>query len=442
MGAVSTFVRQTAKELVWTATRLLGLGHLHEEKHREALRRRLVAHHGLARLASAIWSPSCYLRYARIEERGEKVLRISFPGRIGHLSREVDVALKDAILAGDDSAKFILEDLGAGFANPALVDYFRGKVAISDDHRLFRFIDFFGDYRNRVVDTGVYEVAMYDTALGYDVYARWNDRPPLFALSPEDKAAADEYLRRAGVPADAWFVCLHAREGGYVTSDERLHSFRSIDIRSFDLAVEEIARRGGWCIRMGDASMRPHRGHPRVIDYALSEDKSPRLDIALCALCRFFLGSASGLMNVAEIFGRPCIMTNTAPLGGCYSMAPADLALPQKLRTRDGRALTFREIMADPCADFRLAEEFEARGLVNIPNSAEEIRDVVIEMFGRLDGTLIYSDEDMARQKAFRALFRKGHYAYGAASMIGREYLKANFPLDDAPSPRSGAQTT
>jgi putative glycosyltransferase (TIGR04372 family) len=80
--------------------------------------------------------------------------------------------------------------------------------------------------------------------------------------------------------------------------------------------------------------------------------------------------------------------------------------------------------MANEVADLRLDEEFTSRGLTNVPNSADEIREAVIEMLDRLDGRIVYCDEDDCRQAAFRALFREGHYAWRAASSISRDFLR------------------
>src|SRR5256885_8476241 len=59
-------------------------------------------------------------------------------------------------------------------------------------------------------------------------------------------------------------------------------------------AVQEITRRGGWVVRLGDPTMEPFPPTPAVIDYAHSRLKSPATDVFLCGACRFFIGVASG----------------------------------------------------------------------------------------------------------------------------------------------------
>jgi hypothetical protein len=59
-----------------------------------------------------------------------------------------------------------------------------------------------------------------------------------------------------------------------------------------------------------------------------------------------------------------------------------------------------------------------------VDNSPEDIRDIAIEMLDRLEGKARYTDEDDLRQSQFRALFRLGHYTYGASSLVGRDFLR------------------
>jgi putative glycosyltransferase (TIGR04372 family) len=371
--------------------------------------------------------PSGKASYERFVASGLRAVKISFPERIGHLCLETDCLIKETIMRGEDPKRLVLLDLGAGFANRHIVDYYRSLLTVVDRSPAIRFMQDFGDPECASIATHAFAVAMYDTARAYDVYTRWGDRPALFELTTEDRAALQTYLQSAGMPEGSWYVCLHARGGGYSPHDESIHKFRTVDIRQFNLAVDEITGRGGWVVRMGDPTMPPFKPRDRVIDYALDVRKTPQLDIALAAGCRFFLGTASGLFNVAEMFGRPCVVVNMAPLGGAYAVAPSGLSIPQRLQDQRGRLLGLREIMADECRNFRLNEEFAARGLTNVPNSPEEIVEVTSEMLDRMENRAEYTDDDVHRQAEFRALFRPGDYAYGAGSDIGRDYLRRYF---------------
>jgi putative glycosyltransferase (TIGR04372 family) len=361
-----------------------------------------------------------------------RLLEISHPDRVGHLCMEPDCYLKEVILDGGKPKRIFLLKTAVGFSNEAIVAHLSRYINVIQDPRLTRILSYSFKVAGAVVQTQSYASAMYQTARCFDVYRRWGGRAPLFQLSAEDKEFGEATLRRMGIPAGAWFVCVHAREGGYSPGDEALHSFRSVNIEDYTLAIEEITARGGWCIRMGDATMRSIEPRDRVVDYARSTFKSDRMDVFLAASCRFFLGSSSGVHYIATIFGRPGAIANTAPLACAYVPGIDDLATPQRLRLADGRMPTFEEIMASDIANCRLTSEFDSRGAALIKVSPQEIRSLAFELMDRLDGKAIYSQEDEVRQVRFRALFREGHYAYKAGSRIGRDYLSKHFTRSDS----------
>lgn len=367
-----------------------------------------------------------------LKRQGWRLYVNYMPHRIGHLCLETDALLKECILDGHPYSRLVLRDIGASFANPHVVRYFRDYITITERHPVIEFVDRYGPHPNLIVETSPYAAAMYSTARAFAVYSRWGRRPPLFRLTAEDEAALQDYRRCHSLrPAD-WFVALHGRGPGYNLADDHHHSYRNVDVGTFGQAIAEIVARGGWVIRMGDATMDPIASQPRVIDYARSAEKSAQLDLALAAGCRFFLGSASGLVNLAQMFGRPAVTVNMAPLAGAYTLGLDDLAIPQRLQDASGRFLPLAEIMTSPVANYRRTGEFTERGLTHVPNTAEEIRAVVLEMLERLEGTFIETEEDVRRQDGFRALFRPGHYAYGAAGRIGRDFLQKHFPLQPA----------
>ena len=56
-----------------------------------------------------------------------------------------------------------------------------------------------------------------------------------------------------GLPPDAWYVCFHVREGGYSGDFDNI---RNCDIDNYVEAMQYITSKGGWVVRMGDASMK------------------------------------------------------------------------------------------------------------------------------------------------------------------------------------------
>ena len=263
----------------------------------------------------------------------------------------------------------------------------------------------------------------------HDVQSRWADRAPLFHLSEAEIARGEAELRVLGIPEGAWFVCVHSREGGYSPGDEWQHSFRNANISDYTDAMRAIVARGGWCVRVGDPTMRPLDPMPGVVDYARSSSKSDWMDLFLCARCRFFLGNTSGLFGLAGIFGKPSALANMTPLSVVYAQFPGDISIPKLLMDAQGRMLPFPEAFAGEASELFLAPEFAERGLKTVDNTPQEIAELAIEMLDRLDGKLKDEPDDADLQARFRALIQPHHYCWHASARIGRAFLRRHRAL-------------
>lgn len=251
--------------------------------------------------------------------------------------------------------------------------------------------------------------------------------PPLLHLKKDDLDWGKSYLRKIGMRENSWFVALHCRENGYIPkglTHPTIQDYRNSDISDYNLAIEEILRRGGWVIRMGDSSMKPMPKMDRVIDYAYSPEKSDRLDVFLCASCKFFLGSDSGLNCISYIFNIPVALANNSiPMVTALPYGQNSIGIPKLFFSKQkNRLLTFKEIFESPVKYYYLDQEFDDAQLKLIDNSPEEIRDLVLEMFDRIEKINIYTDEDEVIQDRFKQLMG---IPYAPKSRIGCSFLRA-----------------
>jgi putative glycosyltransferase (TIGR04372 family) len=255
------------------------------------------------------------------------------------------------------------------------------------------------------------------------IQAAYAGRPPLLQLTDEHRTRGIACLRQLGVPDGAWFVCVHCREPGYAPGEKQ--EYRDGDVDNYRLAMATIVERGGWCVRMGDPTMTHLPKMDCVVDYAHSDLRSDWMDVFLAASCRFFLGSASGLTNVASVFGVPSAIANQAPLSVVFPGGGFDIGIPKLFWSREkGRPLTFAEVLSCSLGDARFQPCYDDAGITIIDNSPEDIRDVTFEMLEFVDGTLLYSPEDEHRQAQLKSLFKPGHYSFGARSRAGRAFLR------------------
>lgn len=360
---------------------------------------------------------------------GVRFALVSNPGRIGHMAAEIDCFLKERELGLIPHEKpiLLLDRKRAG--NKALLDVYKAYFTVFDKswqrHLLAELtkIDALRYSLGRPI-LGFGECARYAQVL-----ALWGDRPPAVRLPNDIEALGRNRLAAMGVPDGAWFACVHVREGGYSPKDEADHAHRNADIGAFGSAIQAITERGGWVIRVGDATMAPLEDMPQVVDYARSPLKADWMDLWLCAHNRFFVGTTSGLTMVANMFGRPCALVNMIPHGASLGQGPNDISIPKLLLDRDGATLNLPEIFHRNLSRQRYAHVFEDAGVTILDNSPQEIRELVVEMMDRLDDSFERSAEDEILQQRYRAHLRPEDYCFGSSASIGRDWLRQNQSL-------------
>lgn len=350
-------------------------------------------------------------------------------GRVGHLAGEPDSFLKAHALGMVRPGRYFMLAPPRDVANAALLGYWRPYIPMIK-HPLACWV--LGAMSRWVLmrhDMSRYVLKLDASQEIYRINAAWKERTPLLALSQDDLSWSDGQFAALGLPRGSWFVCVHVREPGFSRTDEPAHAHRNADPRAVRTAMEEIVRRDGWCVRMGDPSMTPLEPMSGLIDYAHHPLRSDRLDVALCARAKFFLGNTSGLALVSSVFGVPSALVNLIPLS-TMPYLPNDLGIPKLLRSAvDGRVLSFAEALASPVGNFRYARLYSDAGLEPVENSAEEILELVEEMLDRIDGAYVPAPEDESLQRRFKTLLRPGHYGYGAASRIGAAFLRRHAGL-------------
>ncbi len=347
-----------------------------------------------------------------------------FTDRLGHLAMEPDTLLKAQSLGMIKPKRWFILAPSHRVANPHLLQYWERYFTIYSSSLscfLLNALSLWPFMRDSVShfinnDKG--------PQLVYEVNRQWGARPPLLKLTAEDCAFAETQLLALGLPKGAWFVCVHAREGGFSPVDEMFHSYRNGSIENLIPSMQEIVKQGGWVIRVGDPSMTKLKSMPQVIDYAHHPLRSARLDIILFARARFLLGNTSGIYMACSVFGVPNALANMAPMP-VLGVDKNDLSIP-KLHRNENMAhhLSFKEVMRSSISTFRYSALYSKNKIVVEENSADDILLLTQEMLARLDGTFCETAEIKQLHQAYMALFEPRHYGYGSVSKISFSFLE------------------
>ncbi|MBM3542883.1 MAG: TIGR04372 family glycosyltransferase [Alphaproteobacteria bacterium] len=245
-------------------------------------------------------------------------------------------------------------------------------------------------------------------------------RPPLLQLSERDKHEGHWKLSALGLPKGAWYVALHVREGGfYRDGTGTISEHRSAEIEDYFGAIEEITSRGGWVIRMGDASMKPLPEMPNVIDYAHSDFKSEQMDIFLLATARFVIGTTSGLTTVAMTFGTPMLLVNCISNDWQIWTDNTDFALKRVYDRNKGRYLSLRETYREPMQSILVNHAILRRRGYEVHNcTPEEIRAAVSYKLKTLTSKFACVKEDHPLMRQYRLALAGNPYMFGAAKPV------------------------
>lgn len=346
-----------------------------------------------------------------------------FLDRIGHLAIEPDCLLKEQALGLIPKRKWVL-----------LAPSYR----VANDHMLTYWEPYFFVIRNRffcfiVQSTARWGLCFYSTshymrAIGftqaaYRIYHDWDNRPPIIKLSEDDITWGNMQLEAMGLPKDAWFVCLHVREGGFSPIDEALHKHRNATLENTFLAVDNIVRRGGWVIRLGDPSMTQMPSMPNTIDYAHHQLRSPRLDIFLCAQSRFILGNTSGIALVGTVFGVPSALANMIPITA-MGYGPSDICIPKLIWScSDKYYVGLDKLRSIGLGSAQYYSQYVELNFKVEENTPQDILELTIEMFDSLTENYESNTKRTSLQRKFTEKFCDGDYAFGTSSKVGARFL-------------------
>src|SRR6266516_724369 len=288
---------------------------------------------------------------------------------IGHLGR-LDHHVKGEILGMVDRRTNVLLGAPEEFSNPAYVRYWEKYFSLVTEPRT---ISLLGPISYRLQQPQ----APWRTrdgrrqqhaAFAREVQLRWEAeyRKPLLELSAEHRGHGYQLLRELGVPEGAWFAGLHVRD------DRDVGSLRNSDIATYGLAIEAIAKRGGWVLRMGNPDMPPLPPFPNALDYAHSPKLADWMDVFIWAEGRFFIGTLSGPQMIPPTFGKPVAITNCGPIP-TVTGTKDDILMPKHYRLdKEERYLSMEERLFT-CGHQQFIADLESMGIRVIDNSPEEL---------------------------------------------------------------------
>ena len=342
---------------------------------------------------------------------------------IGHLAVDTTIPLKEKIITRG-STRFIFFHTSKHIANKHLIKYIQLHACFVNNRLLgYLLLPF---YWSKISGLNIEEVCISrnQTSKYIEINKNWDT--PFFELFDEDINYGQSFLREIGFDNN-WFVCLHARDSGFHksrSSSDFGQEFRNNSIKNYKDAINYILANGGKCIRMGDPSMQKFDDIEGVYDYAHSDLKNDRLDIFLFASCKFSLCSSSGVIELSNLFGVPCAISNIIPISGIVHGISKNVCI-SKLLYKNGELIPFAEILNQDVGNYRIGSLYSEASIEVAENSSDEILGLVkdLESFNFLDSYKANAST-LELEEKFLSLLKPGHYMYGGKARISHYFLK------------------
>jgi len=339
------------------------------------------------------------------------IVGLSYKGRITHYIVPMELHLRNANRLNENY--LIIFVMPAATPNEAVRTIYRRHAIIIDSH-----------FPNFIRRTFSILAVLLKSRFTPDL-PNWQELwqlEPATTLTNDELKFGEELLEIIGIPKGAQYVCLGVKEAAYYKSitpdrgygqDLRHESSdsKNVNIENYMAAATYLAEQGIYVVRVGSVvgAPLPNDRHPMIIDYATTY-RSELGDITLGAFCKFFICGCTGSVFFAAIRKKPSVMADyyfeTDPRSRNYRLdqLPNSILITRMYKKKDGNFLNFGEIISAN-KSLLTDQALEDLELNPIPNSPEEILDLVSEMNLRLDNSFVASQKYEELQNGFYNCF-------------------------------------
>ena len=148
-------------------------------------------------------------------------------------------------------------------------------------------------------------------------------------------------LNFLNIPFDR-LVLLHVRDEKYRNDKDR-RSYRNSNINSYIESIKHLINQNYFVIRVGRYPSKEILFKDKnFFDYATSNIQEDILDIFLMKNCKYFIGTQSGIFDMAQLFNKPILVTNMVELFCSYPLKINDRGIFKKIYHR-GRQLNIAD---------------------------------------------------------------------------------------------------
>ena len=226
----------------------------------------------------------------------------------------------------------------------------------------------------------------------------------LFNFSKEREEYCRKQINKLGIHENDKIVCLHVRDGKYRDDGDR-KSYRNSDIGNYITTIKFLISSGFKVIRMGKRTNKKiFLKNENFIDYNLEEIQDDILDLYFIKKCEFYIGTQSGILDVAHMFNKPILLTNMCELYTSFPRKKIDRGIFKKICNKhSGKNISINEFAKMP---FKYHDpQLEIKDLIFYENSSQELLECTQEFLTNLKMNV----SETSLQNKFNNFIKKEH---------------------------------
>lgn len=354
------------------------------------------------------------------------------PAAIGHLCGDVDCFLKERVIERYPFRGVLLanKNIVSNATIAKLWSANEGLVVLTSPIICY-LTDYLRVYWETNFDCSKY-IALHGSgkpAEAHKIYNKYGDNKNMIVWMPELRKKAqslfDQIFPNLNVDK---LVALHVRDSQFDanTGNENLKTqkHRNSKIESYNQIIKFLTISGYVVVRIGEyAEAGASFGYCELPP--MSRADRDLMNVFIISECAFLLGSASGPVNMAAIWGTPAFLINMFPYDTWRHHSRNSMSIP-KLLAKDGKVLTIDEIYKGKYNFLTTDAQYTENRLTIIDNLADDcIEDFLefCEIFVNKNYELRRELEQSPESLKCKSICPAGAFDREAVSLYPRRFL-------------------
>lgn len=267
-----------------------------------------------------------------------------------------------------------------------------------------------------------------------DIHNTLDATSPIIEIPESYIQKGKALLRQHGIKIPAKIALVHMRSEHHTQKqykelanlESSRYKYRNVDVKSYSKTIKYLSSIGYSVIALGT--------HKDVVTkitmpvlHARKVCSEDWFDLYLASICVFFLGDTSGAYALPDLFRKPIIFTNFAPVGHVYSWSGRHITIFKKMiHLYDRKIIPVSHLLNSTLGYTIHMDKIDPDQFAYLDNTADEILAVTREMVARLQGNWTDTREDLVRQKKFWSRLPIGYLHKKINSRVGTDYLRKN----------------